>query len=286
MKYINNVPNYIIGYVTKLLTKEYISQHDENKIKKIINETINEEHSALKILSIYSLTVNISDINNSFNLIEDISYKRCPTINYYNGYTLQSNDYIYVLCLQGKACIEVFNKESLCTYDISKGDIFTMNYNSNHLVKTNDKNLRLAIIMYTSNFPFIHYKNLVFSEDSFIYNTFSGYKFALVRLFDESDTLLEDIILANGRFYNSDFTKKNKIINIKNLLTKYDINNFNIDYIPKNDSINTSLEIVELSLDNNTIKGISDGTYTKNIYSSDGIKYKLLISYGVICNGD
>ncbi|AAL69861.1 SPV122 hypothetical protein [Swinepox virus] len=280
-----NLSNCVIKCIKNIISKDTVSSMDEYLLKTIIDEYIDNNYvSVSSILSINSLTVNCDNqVDNIINL-KDVDIKPHRLIDHHNDYTLESNEYIFALCLKGKTTVKCNTSTKSISNAIKRGEAFVLNLKTKYTTVTHTKQLHLAVIMYRTTCPFVYYRNIVFSEDNCLYDIFSGYRFALFRLFDTNDTLLEDVIILNGTYYNSLSMKKSDIINIKTLLRKYNIqlNNTSIDYVPRNYH-KDSKEAVELSLDNNTVMHISDGTYTRDIYSLLGTKYKLLFAYGVIC---
>ncbi|AVI09621.1 hypothetical protein [Sheeppox virus] len=281
-----NLSYGIVKYIKALLLKENISESDKSIIKTIINESIYPHNYVYNILDFNSLTINFNTCEER-NIIDfkDVNIKPQRFISYYKDYILESSEYMFIVCLKGETIIKCYNNNVISSNKVQKGEAFTLNIKTRYSIITKNRDLHLAIITYTTIYPLIYYKNIVFSKDSSLYNIFSGYKFALFRISSNDDKVLEDIIILNGRYYYSNSMEKVNIINIKTLLDKYNIkiNSFTqIDYIPKS-SHKACVEALELSLDDVTIRQIYDGTSFKDVCSISGIKYKIVILYCVLC---
>ncbi|AGU99807.1 m124R [Myxoma virus] len=277
-----SVTSYVVDYMKKLSQDEVLTGDEEDLVKTIINEFTQE--NVVEILNITSVAVNLTNLN-EYNVIDfkDVNIKPQRIIEHYGNYTVESNEYVFVLCVEGTATMEGANDDSKQTYSIKKGDAVNVNLKTKYKILTNDKNLQLVVVAYVSRCPFVHYKNVVFSEDSVVFDAFVGCRFALFRLVSDYDEeILEDILVLNGTYYHSCSMKKANIISLKSILTKYSLYPIELDYVP-NSGHPTELELLELSLDEDTVQAISNGTSYKQTCSLSGTRYKLLIVYGVTC---
>ncbi|AAF15012.1 m124R [Myxoma virus] len=277
-----SVTSHVVDYMKKLSQDELLTDDEEELVKTIINEFTQE--NAVEILNITSVVVNLPNLN-EYNVIDfkDAVIKPRQLIEHYGKYTFESNEYMFVLCINGAGRMEGSNDDSKQTYSIKKGDAVNVNLKTKYRILTDDKNLQLIVVTYTSRCPFVHYKNVVFSEDSSVFDAFVGCRFALFRLVsDYSEEILEDLLILNGVYYHSCSMKKANIISLKSIVTKYGLCPIELDYVP-NSGHPTELELLELSLDEDTVQAISNGTCYKETCSLSGIRYKLFIVYGVTC---
>ncbi|AAF18007.1 gp124R [Rabbit fibroma virus] len=277
-----SVTSHVIEYMKKLSQNELLTDDEEELVKTIINEFTQE--NVVEILNITSVTVNLTNLN-GYSVIDfkDVNIKPQRIIEHYGNYMFESNEYAFVLCVGGTSRMESENSDSKQAYSIKKGDAVNVNLKTKYRILTNDKNLQLVVLTYVSRCPFVHYKNVVFSEDSIVFDAFVGCRFALFRLVSDYDgEILEDILILNGTYYHSCSMKKANIISLKSILTKYSLYPIELDYVP-NSGHPTELELLELSLGEETVQAISNSTNYRETCSLSGIKYKLFVVYGVTC---
>ncbi|ABQ43601.1 hypothetical protein [Tanapox virus] len=276
------IPKWVIKFVKSILLKDFVSKSDEKILADIINNFTNIDHSMLNIININSVHVIINNDESSFNLSNVDCLKNSTHVVKNDNCIIQSNEYMFVICLNGSISIECLKKGLKITSTIYKGEAFSIHSTLKHVTTTKDKNLHLAVIKYDVNCPFIHFKNTVYSEDSFVYNLFSGYNFALFRLYDNYNNKVEDILITNNNVYNENM-RIEKVLGIKSLLYKHSIlQKIYLDYIPKS-NVKYISEIVDLSLDKETLNSVFNFVNSKSVYSNSGNKYKYFLTYGVLC---
>ncbi|QHR82665.1 concanavalin-like precursor [Brazilian porcupinepox virus 1] len=276
------VSDNVIKYVEKTISKEFITNNDEKILENIINESLGIENYVSKILSVNSVITNVNNPINSFNL-KDVNILPYNGLVNYNDSILQFNNYILVLCLKGSVSVEFLSKKVNVMKTIKRGDCYTFSVLTTNITHILNPNLHLVVISYINNHPFIHYKNIVFSQDNILYEIFSGYIFTLFRLYDNNDKI-EEIIIVNGKYYDDMFKKRNDIVSVNSLLLKYGIITCGslIDCIPNCNK--SSLEIIELSLDNKIINNMSEYVRKISLYSKTGKKFTSVLLYGIICH--
>ncbi|AAR07482.1 125R [Yaba monkey tumor virus] len=276
------IPKWVIKFVKSILLKDFVSKSDEKILADIIINSTNVNYSTLNIININSVNVVVNNNENIFNLLDVNCLKRSTHVINNDNHVIQSNEYMFIICLNGSISIKCFKKGLKITNTVYKGEAFSIHSTLRHVTTTKDKNLHLAVIKYDVNCPFIHFKNTVYSEDSFVYNLFSGYNFALFRLYDSYDNKVEDVLITHDNIYNENMKQKN-VLGIKSLLCEHSIpQKISLDCIPKS-NVKYGTEIAELSLDNETLNNVFNFITSKDVYSNSGNRYKYLLTYGVLC---
>ncbi len=231
-------------------------------------------------------TIELSDFTpgNTF-CIKDENLSRTSNIFYHNNILIENNEYYFVVCLIGNLYLSYSTGTVSSTIRISEGEVFMLSISANYFMTTEDTDMKLLVIRCNIERPFIHFVNTVFCEDSAIYDKYSGYNFALFRLKDEVDNIVEDVIITRGKICSSKSMEEISCYNIKRLLSDYSLDDTSHlpDHVPKNKYRTDRSDVIELAVNYEDVNKIMSLVTPKTVYSSLGKKFKSYIVYGVAC---